>query len=119
MQDNTVTIYRVEDEDGRGYYSSYKNAYVPMPNSWDRHPVPEADGIDYPIDAEEFFGFQSVSDLNYWFDGIGEALTRAGWVVVVYSVEIEYVRFGGCQVVFYRDLAQQVKKVDPHTLIEG
>ncbi|QAY26961.1 hypothetical protein SEA_SHAWTY_37 [Streptomyces phage Shawty] len=78
-----------------------------------RHPTPYADPELWSIQSHERCGFASPDDLNGWFDGWGDALSRAGFAVYVYDVPDWAARVGRFgQVVFAADEAVELERYD-------
>ncbi|WBQ35253.1 hypothetical protein [Pseudomonas phage pPA-3099-2aT.2] len=99
----TVDIFRVEDEEGRGVYTSdlgYRAGIVGV--ACQGHPLPHDDGL-YRVVGSEYFGFASVEQLGQWFRPYLSELEAAGGVITVYTVPADAARHGGRQSVFLRE----------------
>lgn len=114
-----TTVYRVEDPEGRGPYSSYLAHMNYMKHSGgrdyperERTPAPSEDGFSHrDISAHHFFGFASLGELFAWFDGYAQELHRNRYRIAVYEVGDEFVIYGVRQVVFVREEAAEVSSL--------
>lgn len=106
-----MIVYRVENENGRGPYSTshdFRHDLIDAHNYSRRHPTP-----NFPsLDAETIWlcGFASQESLNEWFNGWLEKLTSVGFRVVRYDVPDEFVKNSDIQLIFQKDKAELVKE---------
>lgn len=93
-----TTVYRIENEDGRGPYQSGDSCWD---DNGDIHPIPADDGLE-GIHWLEFSCFASVEQLRDWF-GTYEIIQtlkecdHAEYAVIEYQADAENVRHGGRQ----------------------
>jgi hypothetical protein len=105
-----VKVFRVETLDGYGPYQSatlqrfQRNILQDMHEyhcSTD-HPCPQVDPLLNSIDDDEYCGFSNMGALRDWFDGFGQDLDEAEFIVSVYQVPVSDVRVGTQQSLFKR-----------------
>jgi hypothetical protein len=113
-----VLIYRVEDAEGEGMFTSGK---TPL-ELYDRdevylgenHPTPCK---DIPEWADEprydcIFGCKSIEDMDHWLDAsfnVRQRLHEAGFYLTVSEVEDDKILYGKNQVAFPRSAANVVE----------
>jgi len=112
-----MLIYRFEDEAGDGIYGGvfYEAG---LTNDAKRHPAPWKDPkLNWNTNAggydRFFFGFSSLWSLRRWFrKNERQLLEWAGAVLRVYEVSEEFVNVGRQQVVFIKEHATVVGRLD-------
>lgn len=57
------------------------------------------------INPDESCGFANLCDLEAWFDGYGDVLADAGYIIAVYTMPLPYVRWGMNQCLFLKEYA--------------
>ena len=72
-----------------------------MAHSDGTHPSPVQDGLNF-IHPTEYCGFIKLPDLHRWFSGWHAALAGAGFLIAVYLVPKDRIRFARSQIVFRR-----------------
>ncbi len=106
--DELVTVYRIENTEGRGPYCYTTGFCAPITYAYDRgcnHPVPSEDGMtseEHPYSPPQdfFYGFESLRSLARWFGGLPALRTSPEWSLVTYTVPKRDVIFGRSQVAF-------------------
>ena len=121
-----TVVFRLENEQGRGPYTS--NLCLTLGYGYDDyiHPVPQEDGFSYDVVemleinsfSEYLFGFQSMYLFKRWFNKqffgrlndlldapsdhpFGHRLHHEqGWCIAVYTVDKTFVHLGNTQCVF-------------------
>lgn len=61
-----------------------------------------------PYDIGLVFGFRTLRELKWWFEGFHEDLKAHGYVVRRYSVRKEFVTVGTRQLTFFKDEAELI-----------
>lgn len=109
-----MIIYRVEDANHIGpYIYRRNNAESDLGNVMglyydsDRHPAP-SDDIGMMVSAEMRFGFNSLEQLDDWFNGAYDAFAASGFHIAVYDVPLLSVYSGTQQVMFRYDSARLI-----------
>lgn len=117
---NTVLIYRIEDQDLKGPYCQ-SNA-LSMNQDAQRHPCPSKDSslvydfeahfnpdeyTDFYVPEHYRFGFSSMSQLRAWIydDDWMIDLHDSGYHLSIYEIERSAVAIGYSQVMFNKDKA--------------
>ena len=110
-----IIIYRFEDAEGRGPYTS-NLTYWTCPGisriTSEMHPVPCDDEIlDYG--REHRYGFSSKEQLLAWFGfpGCLDSLEELDFKIAMYLVDTEHVLFGEKQVAFVGDEAFRMTEI--------
>lgn len=130
----TTRVYRVEDPNGRGPYTSIYRHTLGRPkedvyridryiskNFFDitLHPSPYDEGLS--ITHDHYFGFSSLDQLKSWFGVAGsegaEVLEEAGFKVEVYDVRSDYVTFGKRQLMFLKNRAVHIRSLNITSII--
>ena len=118
----TVTVYRIELEDGTGVYRSSKG------NLWNKitdsmvdfscHPRPQEDPVlnyDELFDVKFSFGFSSIEQYKNWFFNPywRKELSKYGVFLSLYEVDKEHFRNGQKQIIFRKDHAVLKERINP------
>jgi hypothetical protein len=103
-----MLVYRVANGE-RTYRGFPAGPYCSRTEEWEedmafshndpRHPSPDLEEDLRGVARAEFCGFESMAHLNAWFEGWLHHLDSAGYLVHVYEVPDDRVRFGIHQVV--------------------
>lgn len=99
-----VSVFRVEDADGAGPYSSHSPVLAEMNKMHGsaNHPAPADDPLLGIVRPDENCCFATLCDLGEWFAGYEEELADAGYEISIYTVPRDHVRFGKQQALFRR-----------------
>lgn len=103
-------IWRVENRDGKGPYSSWSCAFDNLNENTHPEPykdIPEWGHMEYEERREFHFGFRSSGELTRWFDDKTlSGLYKEGFIVSVYITEPSNVIFGSKQLIFKKSLSK-------------
>lgn len=103
-----VSVFRIEKPNGDGPYSDADSRITEHMNAVHGdadHPDPSEDPmLDY-INEDESCGFANLCDLKAWFEGYGDVLAGAGYIISIYTMPLQYVRYGNNQCLFLKDYA--------------
>jgi hypothetical protein len=111
---NTITVFRVENEEGKGPYTSTREPCLLDAHSDDgKHPLPYEDGVfayeidQYSKDARKHsYGFPSVESVSNWFNDEELVwLSQEGFSINTYEVSQKHVRQGKMQLAFLKEKA--------------
>jgi hypothetical protein len=99
-----VSVFRVEDANGEGPYSSTSPVIAEMNemHGTANHPAPADDPLLGLIRPNENCCFATLCDLMEWFAGYEDDLADAGYEISVYTVPLADVRYGKHQALFLR-----------------
>lgn len=109
-----VSVFRVEQPNGgAGPYAATADSkvlqHMNAVHSGDDHPDPADDPMLDGIYPDEYCGFATLCDLETWFAGYEDTLADAGYIIAVYTMPLQSVRYGAGQVVFLRADAVPVR----------
>lgn len=120
-----MKVYRLEDIEGTGYYTSpVKPVKTTIFTDPKNHPLPIYDGIELSkfwnntlnnVKNNYYFGFKSIVQYIDWFHIYRDALSMHGFILSVYSIHKNYIRFGEKQLVFRKDRSKLVEKLNCET----
>lgn len=119
-------IWRIENENENGPYGQCY--FGPSHNDMDTHPSPYKDLAADPehpdalppylaINHYEKCGSASLRELREWFEGHGKRLADKDFKVVALAVDDVHVRLGQRQLVFNRDKARVIHRMNPEHFI--
>ncbi len=109
-----MKVYRIEDENGNGPYTSKKNRAFSERLIFSHcnpaeHPGPFTDGLEdvlwrsqYP-NSQLLFGFLSEVQAFDWFYDFWDELSDNGFVLVEYEAELYWSGNSGKQILFFRE----------------
>ena len=111
-----MKVFRIESGSGRGPYCYpedvqywWDSSLIARKHRDEKHPVPWQEGLEL---NDRFCGFAVIENLKEWFYGWRAKLRRAGFFMAIYEVPHRACEIGEHQLVFDRDQATLIERLE-------
>ena len=111
-----MRVFRIESGLGHGPYSRpsdvedwWDSSLIGRRHRNEKHPAPWQEGLEV---NDRFCGFAVIENLKDWFRGWRTKLRRAGFFMTIYEVPHGACEIGERQLVFDRDQATLVQRLE-------